>query len=62
MRAEADSPFRARMRTPFATLGVAWNPCRLLVLDVGCVLALNDDVPGFQLVFGLTENLGRILD
>lgn len=46
----------------FATLGVAWNPCRLLVLDVGCVLALNDDVPGFQLVFGLTENLGRILD
>mgnify|MGYP001412358627 CR=1 FL=1 len=23
MRAEADSPFRARMRTPFATLGVA---------------------------------------
>ncbi|MBK7876429.1 MAG: transporter [Planctomycetes bacterium] len=46
----------------FTTLGVAWNPCRLLVLDLACVVALNDDVPGFQLAFGITENLGRLAE
>lgn len=46
----------------FTTVGVAWNPCRLLVLDLACVVALNDDVPGFQLAFGLTQNLGRLAE
>ena len=45
----------------FATVGATWNPSRWLVLDLGCVVGLNDDMPDFQLTLGFTESLGRLV-
>jgi hypothetical protein len=44
----------------FATLGLTYNPGGLLVFDAGLAIGLDEEAPDLVLLFGFTQNLGRI--
>ena len=44
----------------FTTLGLTYFPRPSLAYDVVVVVGLNEEAPDFQLVFGFTQNLGRL--
>jgi len=43
----------------FTIVGVTLSPHPAVVFDVAAVVGLNEDAPDFQLLFGLTRNLGQ---
>ena len=44
----------------FATTGIAFSPGSSIVFDAAVVTGLSDDAPDFQILFGVTTNLGRL--
>ena len=43
-----------------ATTGIAFSPGSSIVFDAAVVTGLSDDAPDFQILFGVTTNLGRL--
>ena len=57
--ANSRATYLARL-SQMATTGIAFSPGSSIVFDAAVVTGLSDDAPDFQILFGVTTNLGRL--